>query len=148
MGNTKGEIALMTVEDEKGPSDIAANLPVHLGIKMESVESGYAGGHFVITRQHMAPNGFLHAASVVGLVDTACGYGCRASLPDGANGFTTVELKANFLGTARSGVVACKARMAHGGRTTQVWDAEAIHAESGRVIALFRCTQMVLYPRI
>ncbi|HCK84598.1 MAG TPA: competence protein ComA, partial [Hyphomonadaceae bacterium] len=56
------------------------------------------------------------------------------------NGFTTIELKANFLGTARDGAVACEARLVHGGRTTQVWDAEAKHEATGKTIALFRCT--------
>ena len=71
----------------------------------------------------MAPNGFLHAASVVALADTSCGYGCVAHLPEGASGFTTIELKANFLGTAREGAIACRATPVHLGRTTQVWDA-------------------------
>jgi 1,4-dihydroxy-2-naphthoyl-CoA hydrolase len=37
--------------------------------------------------------------------------------------------------------------MAHGGRTTQVWDAVVTDADNGKPIALFRCTQMILYPR-
>lgn len=96
----------------------------------------------------MAPNGFLHAASVIALVDSACGYGCLASLPEGAAGFTTIELKANYLGTAEEGdTVSCEARLIHGGRMTQVWDAEARNTRTGKTIALFRCTQMVLQPR-
>ena len=78
---------------------------------------------------------------------SACGYGCVASLPDGAGGFTTVELKSNFVGTARDGHVICEARLIHGGRTTQVWDAEVRHEESGKLMALFRCTQSILQPR-
>jgi 1,4-dihydroxy-2-naphthoyl-CoA hydrolase len=81
---------------------------------------------------------------VVALADTASGYGCVASLPEGATGFTTIELKANFLGTATEGVLACEAVRAHGGRTTQVWDATVTH-EGGKTIALFRCTQLLLY---
>jgi uncharacterized protein (TIGR00369 family) len=96
----------------------------------------------------MAPNGFLHAASVIALVDSACGYACVASLPEGATGFTTIELKVNYLGTAKEGdVVAGAARLVHGGRMTQVWDAEATNRTTGKTMALFRCTQMVLYPR-
>ena len=95
----------------------------------------------------MAPNGFLHAASVIALADTSCGYGSQVSLPAGATGFTTIELKSNFMGTATVGdEIACRARMVHGGRTTQVWDAEVADG-TGRTLALFRCTQMVLYPR-
>jgi uncharacterized protein (TIGR00369 family) len=123
-------------------------LPGELGLEWQEVVDGRAAGRFTVRRAHMAPNGFLHAASVIVLVDSACGYGCMASLPEGARGFTTIELKTNFLGTAQEGeVVACTARLAHGGRMTQVWDAEAVNATTGRTMALFRCTQMVLWPR-
>jgi uncharacterized protein (TIGR00369 family) len=123
-------------------------LPAELGIELQEVARGRAAGRFTVAKKHMAPNGFLHAASVIALVDSACGYGCMTSLPEGATGFTTIELKANFLGTAREGdVVACTARLVHGGRTTQVWDAEAVNETTGKPMALFRCTQMVLYPR-
>jgi 1,4-dihydroxy-2-naphthoyl-CoA hydrolase len=125
----------------------AGNLPGELGIDIHEVRHGVARGRFAVEKRHMAPNGFLHAASIIALVDTACGYGCLASVPEGATGFTTIELKANYLGTTRDGTVTCEARMVHGGRTTQVWDAEAKHAETGKTIALFRCTQMVLWPK-
>jgi uncharacterized protein (TIGR00369 family) len=123
------------------------NLPDLLGLEWTNARAGYVAGRFEVKPHHMAPNGFLHAASVIALVDSACGYGCVLSKPEGAVGFTTIELKANFLGTVRDGAVACEARLAHGGRTTQVWDAEAKDERTGKVIALFRCTQMLLYPK-
>ena len=95
----------------------------------------------------MAPNGFLHAGSLVTLADTAAGYGCVANLPADASGFTTIELKTNHLGTARDGHVDCVAHPCHVGRTTQVWDAVVTHRDTGKTLALFRCTQMVLYPK-
>ncbi|MCU0647465.1 MAG: PaaI family thioesterase [Gemmatimonadaceae bacterium] len=98
-----------------------------------------------VTAQLMAANGYLHAGSVVSLADTCAGFGCIAHLPTGASSFTTVELKTNFLGTARDGLVQCTARLVHGGRTTQVWDATVRHREMGKTIALFRCTQLLLY---
>ncbi len=123
-------------------------LPGELGIEWLEVAQGRASNRLTVLKKHMAPNGFLHAASVVALLDSACGYGCIASLPEGASGFTTIELKTNYLGTAREGeVVAGSARMAHGGRTTQVWDAEAVNQTTGKTMALFRCTQMVLWPK-
>ena len=100
-----------------------------------------------IQRHHIAPNGFLHAGTVVTLADTACGYGCIAHLPEGAKGFTTIELKSNFLGTAREGAIACVATSQHLGRTTQIWDAVVTHKESGRTLALFRCTQLVIHAK-
>jgi uncharacterized protein (TIGR00369 family) len=126
----------------------AEQLPGVLGLEWAMVTKGEAQGRMTVAQRHMAPNGFLHAASVIALADSACGYACMASLPEGATGFTTIELKSNFLGTARIGEgVACQARLIHGGRNTQVWDAVVTNEASGKTMALFRCTQMVLYPK-
>ena len=123
-------------------------LPGLVGVEIVTVSREVVESRMAVRREVMAPNGFLHAASVIALADSACGYGCVISLPEGASGFTTVELKSNFLGTAREGeVVAARARMVHGGRTTQVWDADVVNETTGRTMADFRCTQMVLWPR-
>jgi uncharacterized protein (TIGR00369 family) len=120
-------------------------LPGLLGIEILAVEEGRLQARIPLRPELMAPNGYLHAGTVVGFADTACGYGCVASLPAGATGFTTIELKANFLGTAREGALACEAVLVHGGRTTQVWDATVTDEASGKALALFRCTQLLLY---
>ena len=122
--------------------------PGLIGFEVTSVGPGAAlTSRLAVRADLLAPNGYLHAAAVVALADTSCGYGCRVNLPAGAGGFTTVELKANFLGTALDGVIGCTAHLAHGGRTTQVWDAAVTDDSGAKTIALFRCTQMVLYPR-
>jgi uncharacterized protein (TIGR00369 family) len=123
------------------------HLPGDLGVEITQVASGLVEGRLTIAPRHLAPNGYLHAATVVALADTCCGYGCRVSLPEGASGFTTIELKSNFLRTLRDGSLGCSARLIHGGRTTQVWDAEVSEGGAGAVLALFRCTQAVLWPR-
>jgi len=120
-------------------------LPGLLGVEIVTISREAVESRMAVRREVMAPNGFLHAASVIALADTSCGYGCVATLPEGAKGFTTVELKANFLGTAREGAIACRATPVHLGRTTQVWDAVVTNEASGARIALFRCTQMVLW---
>lgn len=122
-------------------------LPEHLGCEWIEARKGFLRGRLVVQRHHMAPNGFLHAGSVVTLADSACGYGCILTKPDAAVGFTTIELKSNFLGTTREGAIAVEARIVHEGRTTQVWDAVVTDESSGKTIALFRCTQMLLYPK-
>ena len=121
------------------------HLPALLGVEILSVGEGGVDSRLRVRREVMAPNGFLHAATIIALADTSCGYGCLANLPEGARGFTTIELKSNFLGTARDGAIACRASPVHLGRTTQVWDAVVTHEASGARIALFRCTQMVLW---
>ena len=122
-------------------------LPGFMGIVVTRVGDGEIDAEIELQPKHMAPNGFLHAASIIALADSACGHGCLANLPEGAESFTTVELKSNHLGTAREGTIGCHAKVAHKGRTTQVWDATVFHEETGKTIALFRCTQMILYPR-
>ena len=121
-------------------------LPDLLGVEITRVDATGVQATLAIKPHHLAPNKFLHAATVVMLADTCCGYGCIAQLPAGATGFTTIELKSNHLGTATSGVISCSASPVHLGRSTQVWDA-TVCAPDGKTIALFRCTQMVLWPR-
>ena len=122
-------------------------LPGLIGLLFTEIAENRIVAELVIRDELLAPNGYLHAATVIALADTACGYGCIAHLPAGAENFTTIELKTNFLGTARSGTIGCIATPAHLGRATQVWDARVTDRGSGRSIALFRCTQMILWPR-
>jgi 1,4-dihydroxy-2-naphthoyl-CoA hydrolase len=118
-----------------------------VGVEVTEVRQGLLVGRLRAEPRLFAANGYLHAATVVALADTLCGCGALEYLPPGAESFTTVELKANLLGTAREGIIECTAKLVHGGRTTQVWDAEVKHMDSNRTIALFRCTQLLLYPR-
>jgi uncharacterized protein (TIGR00369 family) len=121
------------------------HLPGYLGVVVTDVELGVLRAELPLRQELFAPNGFLHAGSVITLADTAAGYACVAHLPEGAESFTTLELKANFVRAARDGVLRCEARAVHLGRTTHVWDA-TVHGDDERPIALFRCTQLVLYP--
>jgi 1,4-dihydroxy-2-naphthoyl-CoA hydrolase len=121
-------------------------LPGSIGFEVLAAEAGRLRARMNIRRDLLAPNGYLHAASVIALADTACGFGTRVDLPEGAKGFTTIELKSNFLGTATEGGLLCEATRPHRGRTTQVWDATVTHEQSGKTLALFRCTQIILYP--
>jgi len=120
------------------------HLPGLIGVRILDVGQGFVRAELEVRKALFAPNGFLHAGTVVTLADTACGYGCSAHLPPGAKGFTTIELKSNHLGTARDGVIEVEAKAAHMGRTTHVWDAQVRHRDTGKTIALFRCTQMIL----
>ena len=122
-------------------------LPGYLGVEITALAQGSLASRMAVKKLHVAPNEFLHAASVVALADTACGYATIAHLPAGAQSFTTIELKSNFLGTVRDGGIACTATAQHLGRTTQVWDAVVTDEATGRKIALFRCTQMILWPK-
>ena len=135
----------MTADDFNSAG--VGKLPGYLGIHELSVNGHELRAELSVRPELMAPNGYLHAGSLITLADTCCGYGCRANLPERASGFTTIELKSNHLGTTVDGTIDCLATAVHLGKTTQVWDAVVTHRETGRTLALFRCTQMVLYPK-
>jgi uncharacterized protein (TIGR00369 family) len=122
-------------------------LPGLIGIDFIRIEPERLTSRLAIRPELLAPNGYLHAATVVALADTTCGYGTISHLPEGGQNFTTIELKSNFLNTAREGTLVCVATLVHGGRTTQVWDAQIKAEATEKTIALFRCTQLILYPR-
>ena len=122
-------------------------LPGLIGININQVSENAVTAELTVKKSHLAPNGYLHAATVIALADTACGYGCLAHLPAGAENFTTIELKSNFLGTAREGTLACVASPVHQGSTTQIWDAVVTDRARERKVALFRCTQLIIWPK-
>ena len=122
-------------------------LPGHLGIEFLAVEPDEVRARMRVERRLCASNGFLHAGAVVSFADTCCGYATVRNLPEDAEGFTTLELKSNFLGTTLEGDALCSATPVHKGRTTQVWDAVVRAEKTGKTIALFRCTQMILRQR-
>lgn len=122
------------------------SLAEYIGWKDLGVQDGVYRSSMQIRSEHLAPNGFLQASVVVALADICCASGSFSTIPAGSN-FTTLELKVNLLGTALEGEVLAEARLEHGGRTTQVWDAVVTHVSTGKKMALFRCTQLILYPR-
>jgi uncharacterized protein (TIGR00369 family) len=132
------------------PADFDARsvgfLPGWFGMKMTELAPGRLVLTMEIKPEMLAPNGYLHAAAVIALADTSAGYATIAHLPEGAESFTTIELKTNFFSTQKTGTLTCVASEVHAGRNTQVWDAE-VSGDGGRRLALFRCTQMVLWPK-
>jgi 1,4-dihydroxy-2-naphthoyl-CoA hydrolase len=122
-------------------------LPHILGIAVTACEPGRVTGRLPVKPELVAGNGALWAPAIVALADTLCAYGVSTKWPDGATGFTTVELKCNFMGTLNAGAILGVAQLLHGGRTTQVWDATVTNEVTGKMLAAFRCTQIILYPR-
>ena len=129
---------------EKLTKAMDGRLPAMFGLELVRVAEGEVDARLELRPEHLAPNNFLHAATVIAIADSACGMGCLASLPEEAGGFTTIELKTNFIGTATDGALRCEARMVHGGSRTQVWDATVSREADARAIAFFRCTQFIL----
>jgi 1,4-dihydroxy-2-naphthoyl-CoA hydrolase len=136
------------IEDAKSVTEFFAPLlPGQLGCVFDHSARDLVVGHIEVTEHLIAGTGYLFAPAVVALADTCAAIGCGNNVPEGSS-FTTIELKSNFLSSARVGErVVCRCTPAHVGRQTQVWDGEVTNESTGRKMALFRCTQMVLAPR-
>jgi uncharacterized protein (TIGR00369 family) len=122
-------------------------LPEHLGLAITEVADGKVVGRYEVRPDLVAHTGYLLAGVVLSVADLLCAYGVSTAWPDGASGFTTAEVKCNFISTLTKGAAVCTAELLHGGRTTQVWDATTRDEATGRLMASFRCTQIILYPR-
>jgi 1,4-dihydroxy-2-naphthoyl-CoA hydrolase len=122
-------------------------VPGQLGCVFDHAAAGLVIGHIDVTRDLIAGTGYLFAPAIIALADTCAAIGCGANISEGET-FTTVELKTNFLSSSRVGErVECRCTPAHLGRRTQVWDAIVTKQSTGRTMALFRCTQLVLARR-
>jgi uncharacterized protein (TIGR00369 family) len=125
----------------------SARHPGLVGVEVLHAEADRVVGRLAVTAPLVAGTGYLWAPVVVTLADWLCAAGMGPNLPEGSS-FTTLELKANFLGTVREGgAIRGTATPVHRGRTTHVWDVRVDDEATGKPIALFRCTQMVLGPR-
>ena len=122
-------------------------LPGWLGLEITHVADGAVEGRLPVRPELVAHTDYLLAGAVLSVADILCAYGVSTVWPEGATGCTTAEVKCNFMGAAREGAVLCKASLLHGGRTTQVWDASLFDETTGRLVAAFRCTQIILYPK-
>ncbi len=135
------------MEENRGRRSVwPQSLADYVGWERMAEKDGAYRARMTIRPEHIAPNGFLQASVVIALADMCCASGTLATIPEGAS-FTTIELKTNLLSTALEGTVVCEATLQHGGRTTQVWDAVVTSEATGRRMALFRCTQLILQPR-
>lgn len=138
----------MSLTVEQANARCQGQLPGLLGIEIVELEHGRSVCRLPIRPELLATNGHLHGGTVTALADTGCGFGSYASLPEGATGLATIELKTSFIGTASEGVLVCTSTLEHGGRTTQVWDARVVLEDSHKTIALFRCTQFLFHRDI
>lgn len=131
----------MTLEDANALC--AGTLPGTLGIRFDALEPGRTVASLDVNDGLLSPNGYLHGGTVVSLADTACGFGAFVTPGPDRTDFATIDLSCNFIGTALTGRVSCTATLVHGGRTTQVWDAQ-VTRDDGRTIAVCRVTQLIL----
>lgn len=97
-----------------------------------------------LTQQH----GYLHAAVVTAIVDSACGYAASTLMPAEA-AVLTVEYKVNFLAPAAGERFVARGRVTKPGRTVTVTTGDVVTEAAGgeRSIATMLATMMTVTGR-
>ena len=120
------------------------HFPELLGINITHIKEGNMKAEMSVQKAFFAPNGYLHAGSIVTFADTIAGYSSLAHLPLEGKSFTTLELKSNFTGAIKTGKLECESIAEHLGRTTHVWRVIVNDMASKKRIAVFSCTQLII----
>ena len=88
-----------------------------------------------LTQQH----GYLHAAIVTAIVDSACGYAALTRMPPDAD-VVSVEFKVNLLAPARGDRLVATGHVVRAGRTLTVCTGEV--RSGATVVAIMQATMM------
>ena len=115
----------------------------HLGIKVTELGEDYVVGTMPVDNRTKQPIGILHGGASVALAETLASYGGYLTIDPEKYYVVGVEINANHLKVAKSGIVTGKCSPIKRGRSTQVWQTE-ITDESGDLTCVSRITLMVL----
>ena len=118
-----------------------------LGIRFREAGAARVVADMIVRADLCTAGERAHGGALMAFADNTAATGTALSLPEGANGTTTIESKTNFVGGAPLGArLVATATPIHRGRQTQVWQTR-IETGEGRLVAVVSQTQMILYPR-
>lgn len=122
----------------------AGSAVAHLGIVFTELGEDFLRGTMPVDERTKQPYGLLHGGSSVLLAETLGSMAANLCVEDPATQQAVgLEINANHLRAAKSGVVTGTARALHLGRSTQVWEIR-IEDESGRLVCISRLTMSVV----
>src|SRR3990167_9490721 len=128
--------------------DFAAAMPLAgtLGITIEEGSKERVAGRLPVRAEICTAGWIVHGGAIMAFADCLGAVGAFLTLPEGANGTTTIESKTNFLGAGPVGsVLIGEATPVKLGKRLTVWQTR-IGTEEGVDVALVTQTQMVLWP--
>jgi len=119
------------------------NLVTHLGIEITHIGTDAIRGTMPVDERTHQPYGLLHGGASVVLAETLASFGSFLYLDPQTEMGVGLEINANHLKSATSGLVYGEARTIHVGRKTQVWSIE-VKNEEGKLVCVSRCTIAVV----
>jgi uncharacterized protein (TIGR00369 family) len=128
--------------------DFAAMMPLAatLGVTIHEGSRERVAGRLPVRPDICTAGNIVHGGAIMAFADCLGAVGAFITLPEGANGTTTIESKTNFLGGGPVGsVLLGEATPVKIGKRLSVWQTR-IRTEDGTDVALVTQTQMVLWP--
>ncbi|WP_433853210.1 hotdog fold thioesterase [Stenotrophomonas nitritireducens] len=115
----------------------------HLGIVFTGAGEDWLQATMPVDERTRQPYGLLHGGASVVLAETLGSSAGNLCVDTASQVCVGLEINANHLRAARSGVVTGTARALHVGRTTQVWEIR-IENEAGKPVCISRLTLAVV----
>ena len=113
----------------------------HLGISVTEVGDDYLTGTMPVDARSMQPYGLLHGGATLLLVETLSSAASYACIDINQYYCVGIEVNANHISSASSGVVTCTTQAIHIGNRTHVWESKVTQDE--RLISVARLTVSV-----
>ncbi len=119
-----------------------------IGAELISVGRGTAEIRFPFSSKLTQQHGYVHAAAITAILDSACGYAAYSVAPAAAN-VLSVEFKVNFLAPAVGKHFVARAAVKRAGKnlTTCAADAFAVDGEKEKVVATMLATIMNVHTK-
>ncbi|HEY9133853.1 MAG TPA: hotdog fold thioesterase [Dyella sp.] len=114
-----------------------------LGIQIVEIGEDWLRGTMPVDRRTHQPYGLLHGGASVALAETLGSMAAMLTLDPAEEMTVGLDINANHIRGARSGLVTGTARALHLGRSTQVWEIR-IENESGQLVCISRITMAVI----
>ena len=89
------------------------------------------------------PFGLLHGGANVALAESVGSLGSFMTLNNPSLGVVGIEINANHIRSTRSGMVTARAKLAHKGQTTHIWEIN-IYDDKEQLLCICRLTNLIL----
>jgi 1,4-dihydroxy-2-naphthoyl-CoA hydrolase len=122
------------------------NMLEALGIEFIPSEPGTFVATMPVEPRTHQPMGILHGGATAALAETVGSMGSHLLVSGNGQAAVGIEVNANHLRSARTGIVKATGRLVHQGKSMHVWDIQVAN-EQKDLVAVCRLTIMIIDKR-
>lgn len=114
-----------------------------LGIEIIELGDDFIKGTMPVDQRTHQPMGLLHGGASAALIESLGSLGSALSIDTAQFSIVGIEINANHIRGVKSGTVTATAKLAHGGRTTHVWQTDIVNEEN-KLVCMGRLTVLIV----